>query len=212
MRKKHAYALFFIVLFLPMIHLFDNHIATNLSPLPPSIEEEEVGIAASNFAVKVHIGDPFSSPYSSFEFNPYDDVLITGAVKNLASSGAGIEVQLWLVESTSPYIPVRFLQSFTGSVPLGTSATFAAMNGSDIIWNVGNEAAGTYRILAEVYYNQKKVTSAISAKSLVLLKTSVDWLFLIKSRTVLSLAAVELLVNTLSANCVSESIGFGFKT
>jgi hypothetical protein len=165
MRRKYSYFFFLVILLLPLIHLCDNFMMNNTSTTPYS-SEETLEITASTFAVRVRIGDPISSPYSSYEFDPTDDVLLTGAVKNVGGSSS-VVVSLWLVESASPYIPVRFIQNISGSVPIGTSTTFNSLNGGDVLWNINNEDAGTYRILAQVITNNILQAEAVSRKALI---------------------------------------------
>ena len=168
MRQKYKSVILLAVLLLPLIHLFDNQILANSPNSMPASESLEITPAASNFEVKVHIGDPFLNPYTSFEFNPNEEILITGGVKNSATAAYTVTVALWLVGSATPYPKVLHLQNLTGIIPLKSTRTFKALNGGDILWNVSNTAAGTYRVLAEVIRNNVKQTSVVSGKCIVI--------------------------------------------
>ena len=168
MRKKKSYVLFIIFLLLPLIHLFDNQLLANTAPIPSENDPVEINPLSTDFGIKINIGDPFANASRSFEFNPNDDVLITGSVKNFVSSGASVTVSLWLVESISPYLPVLHIQNITGAVPKGTSKTLNVLNGGDVKWNVGDTDAGTYRVLAIVYSNDVKQTQAVSGKTIII--------------------------------------------
>ncbi|MHA1358611.1 MAG: hypothetical protein ACTSRC_10875 [Candidatus Helarchaeota archaeon] len=164
MQRKLRYGIFLIILLFPMIHLFDNFILRNTPVTATS--DIPLRTSATTFGARVYIGDPFSSPYSSYEFDPTDDVLITGAVKNLGGASSVI-ISLWLVEGMAPYIPIRLITNLSGSVPLGTSATFKSLNGGDVTWNVNYEDAGTYRILAQVITNNVVQTETVSKKNII---------------------------------------------
>jgi hypothetical protein len=167
MRQKYKCTILLLILLMPLIHLFDNQILANSSEPLLANEAPEITPLASIFDVKVHIGDPFSDPYSSFEFNPNDEILITGAVKNSGSSGYTITVSLWLVGSASPYPRMLHLQNLTGIIPAKSTRSFTTLNAGDVLWNVSNTVAGTYRVLAEVIRSNVKQTSAVSGKCIV---------------------------------------------
>jgi hypothetical protein len=173
MKRKYSNIIFLILLLLPLVHLFDNQvIAKGSSSIPPSENSLEI-CQSTDFELKIHLGDPFtkSRAYSSTVFNPDDDVLITGNVRNSAYGGSPtITVAIWLVSSKQPYQIVKNIVNLTGTLPLKASTSFYSLNGdADVIWNIANQTAGTYRFMAQVFVSGVPESPiAVSGKSLVL--------------------------------------------
>lgn len=170
MRKKHSYVIFFVLLFLPLMTIFPNTLITETTTLPAEDSIEVIPLAVGDFTVKVHIGDPLKSPYKSYEFNPGDDVLITGSVRNDKDPGTPVvTVQLWLVKAKSPYAIQTSIANLSGTISQKTSKTLKVLNGnSDVIWNIGNFKAGTYRIMAQASSAGGSSQPVVSGKSIVI--------------------------------------------
>ncbi|TFF85896.1 MAG: hypothetical protein EU551_03060, partial [Promethearchaeota archaeon] len=173
MKRQLKNILILVILLLPLIHLFDNQIMT-ANTNENSIDEETIEITAlsDDFLSKIFIGDPFSNPYESLEFNPTDSILITGGIKNKAYSGSGsIKVSIWLVDAKTHLI-VEFIENFSlSSLSKGQSKSFYELNGnSDFIWNIFNHEAGTYRFMVQVYIDDILDSQTITGKAFTIRK------------------------------------------
>ena len=169
MRRKHNFIIFLIILLLPLIHLFDNHLIGR-SPYPSPENSLKITPLSDEFALTVHIGDPFSAPYTSFEFNPDDFVLIAGAVRNLALGGPpNITVALWLVSAQTNTIETHITNLTSISFSIGTNKTFKQLNlDDDVNWSINNFDAGTYRVMAQVWVDDVKYEQTVSGKTIVI--------------------------------------------
>jgi hypothetical protein len=173
MRRKYHFILFLIILLCPMIHLSDNLLLEGSEAEILSTEPRvEIRPLAEEFDIAIHVGDPFSNPYKTLEFNSDDVVTITGAVKNLGyTGGLDITVAIWLVTANSPFQVIWHIQNLSGALPIGASMTLKELNANaDVNWSIANFYAGTYRLLAQVYIDKSLKTQTISGKAIVLRK------------------------------------------
>ncbi|MBD3227842.1 MAG: hypothetical protein GF329_06610 [Candidatus Lokiarchaeota archaeon] len=174
MRHKVKVLMLILIFLLPLFYLSDS---LKLNENYNSIKNDAIEIKTftDDFAIKIYIGDPFGKSYSSYEFNPDDAVLLTGAVRNTGYAGSPsdeIVVCLWLVSGKTAPVKLKSIGNYTKDFslfPLDKAYTLKELNDNNYVgFELENIPSGTYYIMVEVMVEGSLNTRGFSGKPIVI--------------------------------------------